>query len=311
MTIKIMRIISSILAGIMLTIGLNAAPAFADNKVTIESMTVMRSGIEVRPYTDSPTISKEEKEREYRNYKNLTRVVMIEKYVFSKDGTKKKIGTGAGFMLPNGYIMTNNHVAPESYNGLELRFHITFYAQRYGGYLIGTLVATDVKEDLSILKIDNDWIPQEYQDSYYKDFNLQPAPNEQVTVIGHPTKPLESPYSIKVNGEIMYSISTMMHTWTPLYGTFTADNVAIIRHTNDGSIPDIATNAMEFHVETWPGNSGGPVIDSNDQLVGIMSCSILGEPRSFATSSKLLLRFIEKNNLSEAIFGPENQLVHP
>ncbi|WP_340024192.1 serine protease [Paenibacillus sp. FSL K6-1096] len=293
MTDRVRRILSSILAVAVVALGIHIAAASASSKVSITSVTVTKSGIAVRPYTSNPALSKEQQVIAYRNYKNLTRVVMIEKYVLSDKGTKQKIGSAAGFMLPGGYIVTNNHVAPASYNGKALRFQITFYAQKSDGYLLGSLVATDVKEDLSLLKIDAKKIPKVYQDSYFKDFNLQPAAGEKVTVIGHPTKPLGT----------ANTVSTKKYTWTPLYGSFTADNVAVFRKSKNPSIPDIYTNSMEIKVQTWPGNSGSPVIDSSDKIVGIISSTILGEPRSFATSSKLILQFIENNNLSEAIFG--------
>ncbi|WP_238656159.1 S1 family peptidase [Paenibacillus piscarius] len=293
MTERVRRILSSILAVTVLVLGIHIAAASASSTVSITSVTVKKSGIEVRPYTSNPALSKEQRVTAYRNYKNLTRVVMIEKYVLSDKGTKQKIGTAAGFMLPGGYIVTNNHVAPESYNGKALRFQITFYAQKSDGYLLGSLVATDVKEDLSLLKVDANKIPKAYQDSYFKYFNLQPAAGEKVTVIGHPTKPIETSNTAK----------TKKYTWTPLYGTFTADNVAVFRKSKNTSIPDIYTNSMEIKVQTWPGNSGSPVIDSNDKIVGVISSTILGEPRSFATSSKLILQFIENNHLSKAIFG--------
>ncbi|MEK4851489.1 serine protease [Paenibacillus sp. FSL H7-0756] len=293
MTRWVSSILSSILAVVVLTCSLHIAAASAGSKVTIKSMTVTKSGIEVRPYTSNPALSQKEQDTAYRKYKNLTRVVMIEKYVLSNKGTKKKIGIGAGFMLPGGYIVTNNHVAPASYNGKALRFQITLYAQKSDGYLLGSLVATDVKEDLSLLKIDANKLPKSYQNSYFKDFNLEPAANEKVTVIGHPTMPIGN--SDPVN--------TKRSTWTPLYGTFTADDVAVIRKSKNASIPDVYTHSMEFNVQTWPGNSGSAVIDSSDKIVGVISSTILGEPRSFATSSKLILQFIENNHLSEAVFG--------
>ncbi|MFD1906010.1 hypothetical protein ACFTAO_27365 [Paenibacillus rhizoplanae] len=80
-------------------------------------------------------------------------------------------------------------------------------------------MATDLKEDLSLLKIDANKIPKTYQDSYFNEFNLVPTTNEKVTVIGHPTKPIG-------NSD---TLTTKRYTWTPLYGTFTADDVAVIR----------------------------------------------------------------------------------
>ncbi|MEK5031616.1 serine protease [Paenibacillus sp. FSL R7-0302] len=293
MTRWVSRFLSCLLAVAVLTFGIHIAAAFAVSKVSITSTTVTKSGIKVRPYTSNPALSKEQQAKAYRNYKNLTRVVMIDKYVLSGQGTKTKIGIGAGFMLPGGYIVTNNHVAPSSYNGKKLRFQITFYAQKSDGYLLGTLVATDLKEDLSLLKIDANKIPKTYQDSYFKEFNLKPLPNEKVTVIGHPTKPIS-------NSD---TGNTKRYPWTPLYGTFTAEDVAVIRKSKNASTPDVYTHSMEFNVQTWPGNSGSAVIDSSDKIVGVISSTILGEPRSFATSSKLILQFIENNDLSEAIFG--------
>ncbi|WP_405114296.1 serine protease [Paenibacillus sp. FSL K6-1217] len=293
MTRWVSSILSSILAVVVLTCSLHIAAASAGSKVTIKSMTVTKSGIEVRPYTSNPALSQEAQDTAYRKYKNLTRVVMIEKYVLSNQGTKKKIGIGAGFMLPGGYIVTNNHVAPASYNGKALRFQITLYAQKSDGYLLGSLVATDVKEDLSLLKIDANKLPKSYQNSYFKDFNLEPAVNEKVTVIGHPTMPIGN----------TDTVTTKRYPWTPLDGTFTADDVAVIRKSKNASTPDVYTHSMEFNVQTWPGNSGSAVIDSSDKIVGVISSTILGEPRSFATSSKLILQFIENNHLSESIFG--------
>ena len=293
MTRRVSRFLSCLLAVAVLTLSIHIAAASAVSKVSITSTTVTKSGIKVRPYTSNPALSKELQAKAYRDYKNLTRVVMIDKYVLSGQGTKTKIGIGAGFMLPGGYIVTNNHVAPASYNGKKLRFQITFYAQKSDGYLLGTLVATDLKEDLSLLKIDVNKVPKAYQDSYFKEFNLMPKASEKVTVIGHPTKPID-------NSD---PVTTKRYPWTPLDGTFTADDVAVIRKSKNASTPDVYTHSMEFNVQTWPGNSGSAVIDSSDKIVGVISSTILGEPRSFATSAKLILQFIENNHLSETIFG--------
>lgn len=112
MTRRVSRFLSCLLAVAVITLCIHIAAASAVSKVSITSTTVTKSVIKVRPYTSNPALSKDEQAKAYREYKNLTRVVMIEKYVLSGQGTKIKIGIGAGFMLPGGYIVTNNHVAP-------------------------------------------------------------------------------------------------------------------------------------------------------------------------------------------------------
>lgn len=133
MTRRVSRFLSCLLAVAVLTLGIHIAAASAVSKVSITSTTVIQSGIKVGPYTSNAALSKEEQAEAYRNYKNLTRVVMIDKYVMSGQGSKTKIGIGAGFMLPGGYIITNNHVAPASYNGKKLRFQITFMRKNRTG----------------------------------------------------------------------------------------------------------------------------------------------------------------------------------
>jgi S1-C subfamily serine protease len=60
--------------------------------------------------------------------------------------TPDRVGSGSGFFIEGGYIVTNNHVVDNA-KKLRVRFDT-------GEEVEGTLVGTDAKTDLAVIKVD-------------------------------------------------------------------------------------------------------------------------------------------------------------
>lgn len=184
--------------------------------------------------------------------------------------------SGTGFAINNnGYILTNNHVIENSKSitvrGLNGDFNKAYNAE---------IVLRDKNNDLAILKI---------KDHRIKTFK----------------KP---PYSFKTVisdvGETVYALGY------PLRASM-GDEIKLtsgIISSKSGYQGDI-TN-YQISVPIQPGNSGGPLLDSNGNIIGVISAKHIGaENASYAIKISYLLNMIQlsednlelnkENNISE------------
>jgi len=155
---------------------------------------------------------------------------------------KNVSGFGTGFVVSNnGYVATNYHVI-ENATYLELYFpNDSNIFTRY----TAKLIAQDLSNDLAILKIQDDnninWnIP-------YK-FELDYSTGEDVFTIGYPDPQLLG-IDYKLTDGIINSLSGVL---------------------SNRSIMQISTSLQ-------PGNSGGPLFNSDGNIVGITSSTINNE----------------------------------
>jgi serine protease Do len=160
---------------------------------------------------DSVILSKQE---EVKEYKKSVVIVKTEK------------GKGTGFFYSNdGLIVTNHHVIE---NGGKVNV-LTNSGKAYGT----TLIASDMKEDYALLKVDN--------------------MNEGVPVL-KATKQ-------RVIGEELYIIGN------PLFNSFIVSNGIYLgeyEHSDSGKI------SLVIRGNFYKGNSGSPIINQNGQVIGIL-----------------------------------------
>jgi len=148
-----------------------------------------------------------------------------------------EIGSGSGFILTaNGYILTNNHVvANAKKNGIKVQLSDT---REFKAKLIGT----DKYTDLAVIKIDAE--------------NLQMAAlgNSDDVEVGHIVFAIGAPLGLK---------STMTQGIVSALGR----NIGIM---NDQSGYGIE-NFIQTDAAVNPGNSGGPLVNINGEVIGINS----------------------------------------
>ena len=180
--------------------------------------------------------------------------------------TQPSSWTGTGFALKNGYIVTNNHVI-EGASSIQ----VSGVKGIMEPSLTATVIATDPKNDLAIIKID---------DSRFTGFGTLPyalrnslaAVGENVWVLGYPlTQYLGN--EIKVTDGIVSSKS--------------------------GYQGDITTYQISAPVQ--PGNSGGPLFDRDGNIVGVVNAGVPGaENVGYAIKISYLLNLIDAFSIESA-----------
>lgn len=192
----------------------------------------------------------------------------IKLYPTSEDNITSIVGeksSGTGFALSsNGYIVTNHHVTNGAskikVKGIRGDFSKTYNAK---------VIIEDKNNDLSIIKIDD--------------------PNF--------TNLRTLPYNI--NGELIDVGNSVYALGYPLRATM-GDEVKLtngIISSKTGFQGDITT--YQITVPIQPGNSGGPLFDSNGNVIGIINAKHIGaENASYAIKTSYLMNLIQVMNTS-------------
>jgi serine protease Do len=182
---------------------------------------------------------------------------------------------GSGFVYRNNYIVTNAHVVSNA-RSVRVRFS-------RGQWRSASVVGTDASSDLAVLKVQNP--PQ-----YAKPLLLvedEPPVGTKVAAIG-------SPYGLQ--------------------GTLTTGVISGVNRSipapNGRKIPD----AIQTDAPANPGNSGGPLVNLQGEVVGVISSGV-GDTLAFAVSAALMKRvlpaLIEDGDYDYAYIGIYPQTVTP
>ena len=144
-------------------------------------------------------------------------------------------GTGSGFVYDNrGHILTNNHVV-ESADKITVTFHD-------GTEAVATVVGTDVKADVAVIKVDNTSYPP------------LPRGDSDKLKVGELVMAVGSPF------ELSQSVTT-----------------GIISATERN---EVGINEYESFLQTDapinPGNSGGPLVNMSGEVIGVNSAIVTG-----------------------------------
>jgi len=144
-------------------------------------------------------------------------------------------GTGSGFVYDNrGHILTNNHVV-ESAEKITVAFHD-------GTEAIATVVGTDAKADVAVIKVDNTSYPP------------LPRGDSGKLRVGELVMAVGSPF------ELSQSVTT-----------------GIISATERN---EVGINEYESFLQTDapinPGNSGGPLVNMSGEVIGVNSAIVTG-----------------------------------
>jgi S1-C subfamily serine protease len=165
-----------------------------------------------------------------------TAVVKIEIYKKEKE-QEVLAGTGSGFLFSSdGYLFTNSHVVKGSAN-IKVMLHDGEVQQ-------ATLIGEDLDTDLAILKISGaDFTPAKFGDGDALRIG------QLVIAIGNPLG--------------------FQHT-------VTAGVVSALGRTLEGQTGRMMDSMIQTDAALNPGNSGGPLINADGQVVGVNTASIRG-----------------------------------
>ena len=206
-------------------------------------------------------------EKATSNVVGISKVKNVGSSIFLKDSTSK-LGLGTGVVVTdNGYILTNAHVSGEKYS-------TCYVTLESGETFTGNVVWSDVNIDLSILKIS--------------------CKNMKYAVLGDSD-------NIKV-GEKVYAIGNPIgfeFERTVTSGIISAVNRTIkIEEDEDASY---MSNLIQTDATINLGNSGGPLINIDGEVIGINTIKISSaEGIGFAIPINIIKPVVESLTNAEA-----------
>jgi S1-C subfamily serine protease len=151
---------------------------------------------------------------------------------------------GAGFVYnSDGYIVTASHVVMDYKNG-GIAAQTIYVSFASGDELMAKLVGVDQRADVAVLKVEGG------------DVALKPVPmgDSDATQVGDPVAVIGSPYGN--DRSLTTGIVSAVHRSVPLR-----------LHENSG---EQLSDAIQTDAAVNPGNSGGPLLDAEGKVIGIM-----------------------------------------
>ncbi|MGW0804354.1 S1C family serine protease, partial [Nonomuraea sp. NPDC002799] len=157
-------------------------------------------------------------------------------------GTASEGATGSGFLIKNGYVVTNNHVVAGAVNGGEIR--IMFHNRKTTA---ARIVGRDPGSDLAVIKPEETFGTPEIT-----------LGNSDQVVVGDPVIAIGSPLGL---------------TGTVTTGIVSSLNRPVIAGDDTGTSSEEPAyiSAIQTDAAINPGNSGGPLVNGRGEVVGVNS----------------------------------------
>jgi S1-C subfamily serine protease len=148
-------------------------------------------------------------------------------------------GAGSGFIVENGYIITNNHVVEQAENGGPLQ--VIFHDQKVAD---AKVIGSDPNTDVAVIKPEG-----------VNGMTALPLGNSDAIQVGDPVIAIGSPLGL---------------SGTVTTGIVSAKNRPLQAGGENGGEAAVF-NAIQTDAAINPGNSGGPLVDEKGRVVGINS----------------------------------------
>nr|WP_049922158.1 trypsin-like peptidase domain-containing protein [Halopiger djelfimassiliensis] len=161
-------------------------------------------------------------------------------------------GIGSGFVIEDGYVVTNNHVVRDAAE-VELQF-------RNERWRTGSVVGTDIHSDLAVLRVDS--LPDAVTGLSFDD--AAPTIGQEVLALGNPLG-----FDASISQGIVSGVNRSLPSPTGF------------------SIPA----AIQTDAPVNPGNSGGPLITLDGDVLGVVFAGA-GQTIGFAISALLAARVV-------------------
>jgi S1-C subfamily serine protease len=152
-------------------------------------------------------------------------------------------GTGSGFVIPGGYIVTDNHVVTLDGNSSSASLQVIFQS---GLTVSARLVGRDTYSDIAVIKPIG---------AHVRDLRPLPLGNSAGVAVGDPVTAFGAPLG--------------------LAGTVTSGIVSALDRPvqpgagNGPAAPQVFLEAIQTDAPINPGNSGGPLVNSLGQVIGV------------------------------------------
>ncbi len=187
---------------------------------------------------------------------------------------------GSGVVIDGrGYIVTNNHVISEAANNpSQFKTTVVF---NDGKEVPANLVGRDPKTDLAVLKVDN-----------VDNLSVAQLGDSDKVRVGDEMLAAGAPLGLR--STVTHGIISALHRPVPLSG--------------EGSDTDTVIDAIQTDASINHGNSGGPLIDMNSQVIGINTAG-----KSLSDSASGLGFAIPVNEVKQVTqtLIKDGKIVHP
>jgi serine protease Do len=175
--------------------------------------------------------------------------------LFANSSTAKiRVGTGSAFFVTaDGYLLTNKHVVPED----DATYTVSVSERKE---IPATVVYRDPVHDVAILKVDGaDYPALSLADSSDIEYG------QDIVAVGN------------AYGQHSDSVSS---------GTVSGLNRSITVYGSDDSAERMR-GVIQTSATLYPGDSGGPLLDLNGQVIGVNVASAIGTDISFSIPSNI------------------------
>ena len=172
-------------------------------------------------------------------------------------------GTGSGFLISGGYIVTNNHVVTLDGEAQGSSLQVDF---SNGDTVAGQLVGSDPYSDIAVIRA-----------AGMSGFPALPLGNSASVAVGDPVIAIGSPLG--------------------LAGTVTSGIVSAVQRPVEpgamGSAPEAYFDAIQTDAAINPGSSGGPLVNAQGQVIGVDAAldTLGGNPLTGAQGGSIGLGF--------------------